>query len=144
MIDFPREPNPGEDLDASWGARVVRTLRALFPMPGPGVRTSTGPTGTTISVVPDAETGGSTTSDGAVIGIVNRNSSSDSNSGATGTEVNENQLTVTLYPNWPNTTGSRTARLYTPCVYRRAPLMVGDPILCHPCAVAVTTEGEDT
>ena len=88
--------------------------------------------------------GGSGGGDGAVIGIVQRNSSSDSMSSATETEVNENQLTVTLYPNWPNTTGSRTARLYTPCVYRRAPLMVGDPILCHPCAVAVTTEGEDS
>lgn len=49
MIDFPREPNPGENLDASWGARVVRALRALFPMPGPGINVSTGPSGTTIS-----------------------------------------------------------------------------------------------
>lgn len=52
MIDFPREPNPGENLDASWGARVVRALRALFPMPGPGINVSTGPSGSSFSVVP--------------------------------------------------------------------------------------------
>lgn len=55
MIDFPREPNPGENLDASWGARVVRALRALFPMPGPGINVSTGPSGTTISSAPADE-----------------------------------------------------------------------------------------
>lgn len=55
MIDLPREPNPGEHLDAFWGARVVRALRALFPMPGPGIRTATGPSGTTISADPPAE-----------------------------------------------------------------------------------------
>ena len=55
MIDFPREPNPGENLDASWGARVVRALRALFPMPGPGIDVSTGPSGTTISSAPADE-----------------------------------------------------------------------------------------
>ena len=55
MIDFPREPNPGENLDASWGARVVRALRALFPMPGHGINVSTGPSGTTISSAPADE-----------------------------------------------------------------------------------------
>ena len=85
----------------------------------------------------------STSSDGAIIGIVQSNST-DSGTSNYGSEVNQNQLKVTLYPNWPETTGSRTAWLYTPCVYRRAPLFVGDPILCHPCSIAVTTEGEES
>ena len=55
MIDLPREPNPGEDLDASWGIRVVRALRALLPSGGPGVHVSTGPTGTTISATAPAQ-----------------------------------------------------------------------------------------
>ena len=54
MIDLPREPNPGEDLDSSWGVRVVRAIRALFPIGGPGIHVDTGPTGTTISAAGSA------------------------------------------------------------------------------------------
>lgn len=54
MIDFPREPASRESLDAAWGVRVVRALRALFPSGGPGVRVATGPGGTTISADPAA------------------------------------------------------------------------------------------
>lgn len=49
MIDFPREPASRDSLDAAWGARVVRALRALFPIGGPGIDVATGPSGTTIS-----------------------------------------------------------------------------------------------
>lgn len=82
-------------------------------------------------------------SDGALIGIVHQGTRESTSSSEYEDEVNANGMTVDLYPNWPQTTGSRTARLYTPCVYRRAPLMVGDPVLCHPCSIAVTAEGED-
>ena len=145
MIE-PTPPRSGEPLRANWAQRLIAYVRSLRVSVGPGLLARRTSSGTVISLAPTVARSQtqSVSSDGAVIGIVQRNSSNDSMSSATETEVNENQLTVTLYPNWPSTTGSRTARLYTPCVYRRAPLMVGDPILCHPCAVAVTTEGEDS
>lgn len=142
MIDFPREPNPGESLDASWGSRVVRALRALFPMPGPGINVSTGPTGTTISAAASHVARAKSDGDGAVIGIIQQGTTGDGVS--YGNEVNSHYMTAYVYPAWPEQTGRYLVRVYTPCVYRRSPLMPGDPVLLHPCAVGVTTEGEDT
>lgn len=131
MIDFPREPNPGENLDASWGARVVRALRALFPMPGPGINVDTGPTGTTISAAASHVARANSDGDGTVLGKVGVPSAND-------------QMVVIPYPGGLSGPQGRPATLHSPCVFRRAPLVAGDIVLCHPCAVAVTGEGEES
>lgn len=46
----PREPQPGERLDATWGRDVIKALKQLRVIGGPGARVTTGPNGTTISV----------------------------------------------------------------------------------------------
>ncbi len=134
MIDLPREPNPGEALDSSWGVRVVRALRALFPTGGPGIHVDTGPTGTTISAAASHVARAKSDGDGAVIGVVQLGAA---------TYGQDDYVFVRIYPNWPDTSGYTTARLFAPCVYRRAPLIHGDAVICHPCAIGVTTAGED-
>ena len=47
---LPREPRPGERLDADWGRAVARALRSQRLSGGPGVRVSSGPDGTTVSI----------------------------------------------------------------------------------------------
>lgn len=46
-LDFPNEPRPGEPLDASWGVKVVRALRALQWKSSPSIEVTTLGYGTT-------------------------------------------------------------------------------------------------
>ena len=48
---FPKEPVPGQKLDATWGRDVVRALKRLTPSGGPGMRVTCGPNGTTFAAV---------------------------------------------------------------------------------------------
>lgn len=48
MPQLPPEPAPGKPINASWGAAVVRYLRALTPRSSPTVRVNTTPGGTTL------------------------------------------------------------------------------------------------
>jgi len=50
MLSLPPEPNPGEPIKASLIRSLIQAIRSLRPIPGPGVRLSTGPNGTTFSV----------------------------------------------------------------------------------------------
>lgn len=86
--------------------------------------------------------GGGGGGDGCKIGIIQTGATGDSTN--FGSEVDSHIMTAYVYPAWPEQTGRYLVRVYTPCVYRRSPLMPGDPVLLHPCAVGVTTEGEDT
>ncbi|MBQ6103710.1 MAG: hypothetical protein IJL06_08570, partial [Kiritimatiellae bacterium] len=86
--------------------------------------------------------GGGGGGDGCKIGIIQTGATGDSTN--YGSEVDSHIMTAYVYPAWPEQTGRYLVRVYTPCVYRRSPLMPGDPVLLHPCAVGVTTEGEDT
>lgn len=49
MIQLPQEPQPGDSLDASWGSRVVRYLRAITPRPSASILPSVGSGGTTFA-----------------------------------------------------------------------------------------------
>jgi len=44
-----REPNPGDRISANLIREIVRAIRALTPIPGHGMKTSTGPNGTVYS-----------------------------------------------------------------------------------------------
>ena len=49
---LPKEPMPGDPLDADWGRAVARALRSQRVSAGPGLRASQGPDGTTLSLAP--------------------------------------------------------------------------------------------
>lgn len=138
MIE-PTPPRPGEPLRASWAQRLVAYVRSLRVSAGPGLVARRTPSGTVVSLAsaarPFTRSPAAPASDGAVIGVVYR--------GADDFDQDDYVL-VRLYPNWPDTSGYTTARLFAPCVYRRAPLIPGDAVICHPCAIGVTTAGEDS
>lgn len=46
MIDFPQEVREGDKISATEYNRVVRVLRRLYPIQGPGIRLSASPNGT--------------------------------------------------------------------------------------------------
>ena len=48
-MTYPREPTPGQPISATWGREVVRCLRAITPLPGPGTTTEQRTNGTMIS-----------------------------------------------------------------------------------------------
>lgn len=49
MITPPTEPNPGERISASWMRNLVRYVRAITPVSGPGVKVVRTPNGTMLS-----------------------------------------------------------------------------------------------
>jgi hypothetical protein len=57
-MQLPREPRPGDQLDAAFGAQVIRYLRAITPTGGPGVLVREYAGGTTFQAAP-ARPGGS-------------------------------------------------------------------------------------
>lgn len=57
----PKEPMPGDPLDADWGRAVARALRSQRVSAGPGLRASQGPDGTTLSLAPERGAGASHT-----------------------------------------------------------------------------------
>lgn len=135
MIE-PTPPRPGEALRASWAQRLVAYVRSLRVSAGPGLVARRTTSGTVVSLAATPRPSSRPVGD-AVIGVVQ--------GGATGNLANRNDfMLVRIYPNWPDMSGYTTARLYAPCVFRRAPLMAGDTVVCHPCAVGVTTAGEDS
>ena len=132
MIDFPREPNPGESLDASWGARVVRALRALFPMPGPGIKTSTGPSGTTISSIAPhgSESGGSGDAIPCRVSPANENDWADG-------------VDVTLFADGFMASSTGSGRLYLPEVGSRTKPQPNMAVLAHRLSVVAIDGGTD-
>ena len=52
MIDFPREVRQGDKVSATEFNQVVRMLRRLWPVQGPGIKLSWTPAGTVISAEP--------------------------------------------------------------------------------------------
>lgn len=73
MIDFPREVREGDKVSATEFNRVVRTLRRLWPIKGPGIKLSYTPNGTIFASNPTHSAAYSTSSD-AVYGIATDNS----------------------------------------------------------------------
>ena len=128
MIDFPREPASRESLDAAWGIRVVRALRALFPSGGPGVRVATGPGGTTISA--DPATAPAARPAGAVPAVV--------------TGFSAGVYTVDLYGDGLLRRKTGTARLALTEAQPLAPLPAGTVLLAHETAAAAAASGTDT
>lgn len=56
MIDFPREVREGDRISATEFNKVVRVLRQLYPIQGPGIRLSASPNGTIFTAdVPAAQ-----------------------------------------------------------------------------------------
>lgn len=56
MIDFPREVREGDKISATEFNKVVRLLRQLYPIQGPGIRLSASPNGTVFTAdVPAAQ-----------------------------------------------------------------------------------------
>jgi len=51
-MQLPREPRPGDKVDWAWGQQVVRYLRAITPLGGPGVRRRQWAGGTTLEAAP--------------------------------------------------------------------------------------------
>lgn len=49
MMDFPREVRAGDKISASEYNKIVRALRAIYPVPGPGVNLTYTPNGTIFS-----------------------------------------------------------------------------------------------
>ncbi len=136
MSELPARLSPGQRLSAHWLNRLLDFLRARELRPGPGIKLTRTPSGTVVSLAATTRRSSRLAGD-AVIGVVQ--------GGATGNLANRNDfMLVRIYPNWPDMSGYTTARLYAPCVFRRAPLMAGDTVVCHPCAVGVTTAGEDS
>ena len=59
MIDFPREVREGDRISATEFNKVVRVLRRLYPIQGPGIRLSASPNGTVFMAdVPAAQAAG--------------------------------------------------------------------------------------
>lgn len=143
MIE-PTPPRPGEALRASWAQRLIAYVRSLRVSVGPGLLARRTSSGTVISLAPTVTRSKtqSVSSDGAVIGIIQQGTTGDGVS--YGNEVNSHYMSAYVYPAWPEATGSYLVRVYTPCVYRRAPLLTSDPVLLHPCSIGITTEGEDS
>lgn len=69
----------------------------------------------------------------AVIGIVKTVSVGD----------NEDSVIVTLYPNGTASAPGEDVKLHTPVVFRRCPFIEQDAVLCFPCSVGVTGDGEE-
>ena len=53
------EPDPGDSVSASWGRAIVRALRSMRLVAGPGARVSATPSGTTVSLAPERGAGAS-------------------------------------------------------------------------------------
>ena len=51
MRTCPAEPSAGDRISASWMRELVRYIRSITPLAGPGVKLSTGPNGTILSCV---------------------------------------------------------------------------------------------
>ena len=130
MIDFPREPNPGEDLDASWGAKVVRALRSLFVMPGPGICSSTGPTGTVVSAAGSASAASAASAADVVPAVVT--------SGSGGV------YRVDLYANGLLSPRTGQGRLVVPEVSMLQTLDAGSVVLAHLVTVEVLDHGMES
>lgn len=62
MIDFPREVRAGDRVSATEFNRVVRALRRLMPLQGPGIKLSSTPSGTVFSADAVSLAAGPTTS----------------------------------------------------------------------------------
>lgn len=135
MIE-PTPPRPGEPLRASWARRLVSYVRSLRVSAGPGLVARRTPSGTVVSLAATTRRSSRLAGD-AVVGVVRAGATSNASA------LND-YLLARLYPNWPDMSAYQTARLYAPCVFRRAPLMAGDAVICHPCAVVVTAAGEDS
>lgn len=132
MIDLPREPNPGENLDSSWGVRVVRALRALFPTGGPGIHVDTGPTGTTISATNQAqETAPATLATDAIPAVVVQASAVPG------------LYRVTLYPSGIG--GPSGGNAFLACTERgmEMDLPAGTIVLAHSIVLAAADDGDD-
>jgi len=52
MMNCPPAPRPGSPISASWAAALVRYIRSITPLQGPGTKFARGPNGTTISTSP--------------------------------------------------------------------------------------------
>ncbi len=130
MIE-PPPPRPGEPLRASWAQRLVTYVRSLRVIAGPGLVGRRTSAGTVLSLAAGAGRAKPAAVDEAVLGVV-------------GVPVSNDQMVVALYPHGLSGPEGRTVCLHSPCVFRRAPLVAGDIVLCHPCAVAVTGEGEES
>lgn len=130
MIDLPREPNPGEDLDSSWGVRVVRAIRALFPIGGPGIHVATGPTGTTISAAGSASAASAAAAPDVVPAVVT--------SGSGGV------YRVDLYANGLLSPRTGQGRLAVPEVSMLQTLEAGSVVLAHLVTVEVLDHGMES
>ena len=53
MINIPAEPKPGDRISANFIGALIRCIRALRPLQGPGIKLAEGPNGTTISIAAD-------------------------------------------------------------------------------------------
>lgn len=51
MRTCPAEPSAGDRISASWMRELVRYIRSITPLAGPGIKLSAGPNGTTLSCV---------------------------------------------------------------------------------------------
>ncbi len=92
MIICPREPSADDNVSATWVRELVRYVRAITPLPGPGVKTQRTPNGTHLSCSPAARRGGASGNNGCWK-IVNdsRNETVDNETVATTVRVFANQ-----------------------------------------------------
>lgn len=74
MIDFPREVREGDRVSATEFNRVVRALRRLWPIKGPGIKLSSSPNGTVFASDPTTHSVAYSTSSDTVYGIATDNS----------------------------------------------------------------------
>lgn len=51
MRTSPAEPSAGDRISANWMRELVRYIRSITPLAGPGIKLSAGPNGTTLSCV---------------------------------------------------------------------------------------------
>ena len=130
MSELPARLSPGQRLTAHWLNRLLDFLRARELRAGPGIKLTRTPTGTTLSLARAAGHAGVTESD-ACVGMVVW---ADTSGG----------VRVRLYPEGSAGPAGDTVPLFSPCVFRRSPLTLGDTLLVHPINATATGEGEDS
>lgn len=128
MSELPRRVSQGDRLTAHWLNRLLDFLRARELRAGPGIKLTRTPSGTTISARRRPGSDGESIPD-ACVGVVLSNAF-------------EGGLIVKAYPNGILGSESLNVRLHAPCVFRRAPFVPGDVVICHACDVAVTADTE--